>query len=155
MPSWSIARQKVECVSSKKILLALVLYNYWLLNVTSLILEQINAYSWAICKLRKDTSVMILPLRNYISLKMYNLLKLIHILRVLVKGRYYLSLFPDPILIIVMNIPLISSYQLKTPLKVLHLLWVPWCQLMISLKMLHLPWVLMMKTWILLGVVFS
>jgi len=131
-------------------LLALVLYIYWLLSMTSLILEQLSAYSWAIRKLRKDTSVMILPSRNYISLEMYNLLKLIHILRVLVKGRYYLSLSPNPILILIMNIPLIGSYQLKTPLKVLHLLWVPWCQLMISLKMFHLPWVPLMITWILL-----
>jgi len=131
-------------------LLALVLYFYWLLSMTSLILEQLSAYSWAIRKLRKDTSVMILPSRNYISLEMYNLLKLIHILRVLVKGRYYLSLSPNPILILIMNIPLIGSYQLKTPLKVLHLLWVPWCQLMISLKMFHLPWVPLMITWILL-----
>lgn len=129
---------------------ALVLYIYWLLSMTSLILEQLSAYSWAIRKLRKDTSVMILPSRNYISLEMYNLLKLIHILRVLVKGRYYLSLSPNPILILIMNIPLIGSYQLKTPLKVLHLLWVPWCQLMISLKMFHLPWVPLMITWILL-----
>lgn len=131
-------------------MLALVLYIYWLLSMTSLILEQLSAYSWAIRKLRKDTSVMILPSRNYISLEMYNLLKLIHILRVLVKGRYYLSLSPNPILILIMNIPLIGSYQLKTPLKVLHLLWVPWCQLMISLKMFHLPWVPLMITWILL-----
>jgi len=131
-------------------LFALVLYIYWLLSMTSLILEQLSAYSWAIRKLRKDTSVMILPSRNYISLEMYNLLKLIHILRVLVKGRYYLSLSPNPILILIMNIPLIGSYQLKTPLKVLHLLWVPWCQLMISLKMFHLPWVPLMITWILL-----
>jgi hypothetical protein len=126
------------------------LYIYWLLSMTSLILEQLSAYSWAIRKLRKDTSVMILPSRNYISLEMYNLLKLIHILRVLVKGRYYLSLSPNPILILIMNIPLIGSYQLRTPLKVLHLLWVPWCQLMISLKMFHLPWVPLMITWILL-----
>jgi hypothetical protein len=90
--------------------------------MTSLILEQLSAYSWAIRKLRKDTSVMILPSRNYISLEMYNLLKLIHILRVLVKGRYYLSLSPNPILILIMNIPMIGSYQLRTPLKVLHLL---------------------------------
>ena len=131
-------------------MLALVLYIYWLLSMTSLILEQLSAYSWAIRKLRKDTSVMILPSRNYISLEMYNLLKLIHILRVLVKGRYYLSLSPNPILILIMNIPLIGSYQLKTPLKMLHLLWVPWCQLMISLKMFHLPWVPLMITWILL-----
>lgn len=131
-------------------MLALVLYIYWLLSMTSLILEQLSAYSWAIRKLRKDTSVMILPSRNYISLEMYNLLKLIHILRVLVKGRYYLSLSPNPILILIMNIPLIGSYQLRTPLKVLHLLWVPWCQLMISLKMFHLPWVPLMITWILL-----
>lgn len=131
-------------------MLALVLYIYWLLSMTSLILEQLSAYSWAIRKLRKDTSVMILPSRNYISLEMYNLLKLIHILRVLVKERYYLSLSPNPILILIMNIPLIGSYQLKTPLKVLHLLWVPWCQLMISLKMFHLPWVPLMITWILL-----
>lgn len=131
-------------------MLALVLYIYWLLSMTSLILEQLSAYSWAIRKLRKDTSVMILPSRNYISLEMYNLLKLIHILRVLVKGRYYLSLSPNPILILIMNIPMIGSYQLRTPLKVLHLLWVPWCQLMISLKMFHLPWVPLMITWILL-----
>ena len=131
-------------------MLALVLYIYWLLSMTSLILEQLSAYSWAIRKLRKDTSVMILPSRNYISLEMYNLLKLIHILRILVKGRYYLSLSPNPILILIMNIPLIGSYQLRTPLKVLHLLWVPWCQLMISLKMFHLPWVPLMITWILL-----
>ena len=131
-------------------MLALVLYIYWLLSMTSLILEQLSAYSWAIRKLRKDTSVMILPSRNYISLEMYNLLKLIHILRVLVKGRYYLSLSPNPILILIMNIPLIGSYQLRTPLKVLYLLWVPWCQLMISLKMFHLPWVPLMITWILL-----
>ena len=67
---------------------ALVTYTYQLLNVINLILELLNAYSWVICNLRKGTSVMSLNPRSYISLEMFDLLKLVLILKALVKKIY-------------------------------------------------------------------
>jgi len=73
---------------------SLVTYTYQLLNVINLIIELLNAYSWVIHKLRRGTNVMSLNPRSYISLEIFDLSKLVLILKALVKERYSWIFFP-------------------------------------------------------------